>query len=380
MAEPLVFERAAHELPREPLEIKPHPHGVELGLLIRMMLEARGQTVKKTLVESFSRVSASIAQQICDQAGVPASAKASQLDAEQIEAIHHALGTVRVLAPPASCVVPIGEELIIAGLRRRFDAEFYTAVTRPPSVYRGNPFVVECGIAYGGRLERENPAEIMRFANRVPLQYQPKACAMTEAVYQTNWKAYQLAQPKGSLPIGPVAVVLHLASVWVPFTSEAKEAVAHYPELLKDMRLAIQEAGRQLATHLRARHRTENALKRKSLFERYIPELGASLAALTGRQQEAIVQSLLETLTSFVNIEVPESEGEPDPTPQGPSMPPPADALDGEAPISGRLLPIEDDRKGRQVFMNHDEPTRNRPPHGDQRSPHVDDTLASRSE
>ncbi|PKN49195.1 MAG: DNA topoisomerase VI subunit B, partial [Deltaproteobacteria bacterium HGW-Deltaproteobacteria-20] len=189
MAEAIVFDRAAHELPREPLEIKPHPHGVELGLLIRMMLEARGQSVKKTLVESFSRVSASIAQQVCEQAGISPTARATQLDAEKIEALHRALGTVRVMAPPASCVVPIGEDLIIAGLRRRFDAEFFTAVTRPPAVYRGNPFVVECGIAYGGKLDRDNPADIMRFANRVPLQYQPKACATTEAVYQTNWKA-----------------------------------------------------------------------------------------------------------------------------------------------------------------------------------------------
>jgi DNA topoisomerase-6 subunit B len=339
MAEPIVFDRAAHELPREPLEIKPHPHGVELGLLIRMMLEARGQSVKKTLVESFSRVSASIAQQVCEQAGISPTARATQLDAEKIEALHRALGTVRVMAPPASCVVPIGEDLIIAGLRRRFDAEFFTAVTRPPAVYRGNPFVVECGIAYGGKLDRDNPADVMRFANRVPLQYQPKACATTEAVYQTNWKAYQLSQPKGSLPIGPLAVVLHLASVWVPFTSEAKEAVAHYPELLREMRLAIQEAGRRLATHLRARHRTENELKRRSLFERYIPELGASLAKITSRETEVITQSLLDALPSFVNIDTSEPETGPESVPPAPSMLPPADATEDDSPASGRENP-----------------------------------------
>ena len=339
MAEPIVFDRAAHELPREPLEIKPHPHGVELGLLIRMMLEARGQSVKKTLVESFSRVSASIAQQVCEQAGISPTARATQLDAEKIEALHRALGTVRVMAPPASCVVPIGEDLIIAGLRRRFDAEFFTAVTRPPAVYRGNPFVVECGIAYGGKLDRDNPADVMRFANRVPLQYQPKACATTEAVYQTNWKAYQLSQPKGSLPIGPVAVVLHLASVWVPFTSEAKEAVAHYPELLREMRLAIQEAGRRLAAHLRARHRTENELKRRSLFERYIPELGASLAKITSREAEVITQSLLDALPSFVNIDTSEPEPGPESVPPAPSMLPPADMAEDDSPASGRASP-----------------------------------------
>lgn len=312
MAEPIVFERAANELPREPLEIKPHPHGIELGLLLRIMHEARGQTVKKTLVESFSRVSASVAQQVCDMAQISPTMKTVKLDGEQIEALHRALGQVRVLAPPNACVVPIGEDLIIAGLKRRFEADFYTAVTRDPAVYRGNPFVVECGIAYGGKLDRENPADIMRFANRVPLQYQPKACAMTEAVYQTNWKSYQLSQPKGSLPIGPLAVVLHLASVWVPFTSEAKEAVAQYPELLKEMRLAIQEAGRRLATHLRARNRLESERKRKSVFERYIPELSASLAKVLEQPAGPIEESLTQALTQFVNVEIPEPDAKGD--------------------------------------------------------------------
>ncbi len=344
--EPIVFERAASELPREPVEIKPHPHGVELGLLIRMMQEAKGQSVKKTLIESFSRVSSSVAQQVCDLAQISAKTRATRLTGDQIEALHQALGKVRVMSPPASCVVPIGEDLIIAGLRRRFDAEFFTAVTRPPAVYRGNPFVVECGIAHGGKLDKDNPADIMRFANRVPLQYQPKACATTEAVYETNWKAYQLSQPKGSLPIGPVAVVLHLASVWVPFTSEAKEAVAHYPELLREMRLAIQEAGRRLASHLRARNRAENELKRRSLFERYIPELGASLSKIVGTDSEQVTQALQEALPNFVNLEAPaDPDPEPDP-PSTPSMPPPAGETDDETPASERGKPPKQEQPG----------------------------------
>jgi DNA topoisomerase-6 subunit B len=98
--------------------------------------------------------------------------------------------------------VPIGEALLIEGLKRRFKAAFYVSTTRPPSVYRGNPFVVEVGLAYGGELPADEPAEIMRFANRVPLQYQPKACAISEAIYETNWRGYELSQPKGSSPSG----------------------------------------------------------------------------------------------------------------------------------------------------------------------------------
>jgi DNA topoisomerase-6 subunit B len=338
--EPVVFERATNELPREALEIKPHPNGVELGLLIRMMHESRTITVKQCLIDSFSRVSSSVAEQVCVGAGVDPNEKASKLDGDQVEAIHKSLATVKVLAPPASCVVPIGEDLVIAGLKRRFDAEFFVAVTRPPAVYRGNPFVVECGIAYGGKLPTDEQADVMRFANRVPLQYQPKACAMSEAVYQTNWKAYEMQQPKGSLPIGPVAVFLHLASVWVPFTSEAKEAVAHYPELLREMKLALQEAGRRLGTHLRARSRAENAQKRRSIFERYIPEISSAISRITGDNSEKVAQAFFDALPEFVKSfeleeeEAPASENPDDTSGPAPSMRPPSDAQDDQSPLS----------------------------------------------
>ncbi|HQP34274.1 MAG TPA: DNA topoisomerase VI subunit B [Polyangiaceae bacterium] len=358
-AGPVVFERAAEELPREPLEIKPHPHGVELGLLIRMMHESKGWSVKKTLIESFSRVSASVADQVCDDAGLSPHAKASSLNGDQIEAVHKALGQVKVLAPPASCVVPVGVDLIKAGLHRRFpDAEFFSAVTRPPSVYRGNPFVIECGIAYGGKMATDEQADVMRFANRVPLQYQPKACAMSEAVYQTNWKAYELQQPRGSLPIGPLAVFLHLASVWVPFTSEAKEAVAHYPELLREMRLALQECGRELATHLRARSRAEVNQRRRSIFERYIPEIGAAIARITAGDAEQVSQAFQDALPRFVQIAVEEEPPADDSSsgPGGPSMPPPADVVAEEPPDSSRAKAHARKGNGRNDEASDDAP------------------------
>ena len=196
--------------------------------------------------------------------------------------------------------------------------------------------MIECGIAYGGKLPMDEQADVMRFANRVPLQYQPKACSMSEAVYQTNWKAYELQQPRGSLPIGPLAVFLHLASVWVPFTSEAKEAVAHYPELLKEMRLALQECGRELATHLRARSRAETNQRRRSIFERYIPEIGAAIGRITGSEAEAIAQHFRDALPRFVQVEAEEETPPDDSGPGGPSMPPPADVVAEEPPDSLR--------------------------------------------
>jgi DNA topoisomerase-6 subunit B len=329
--EPMFFPRVAHELPREPQEIKPHPHGVELGMLLNMLQDSPGKTVKQVLVDDFSRVSPQVAEEVCRQAGVAPKTPADKVHGDELERLHKALGQVKVMAPPASCVVPIGEELLIEGLKRRFPrAELYVSTTRPPSVYRGNPFVVEVGLAYGGDLPVDEPAEIMRLANRVPLQYQPKACAISESVYQTNWKSYELTQPKGSLPVAPLAIAVHLASVWVPFTSEAKEAVAHYDELMREMKLALQECGRKLGAHLRARERAASEHRRLSIFQRYIPEVAASLAGILGAPKEKIEKSFYAALPKFVRVDVESPDGGSSPPP-APSMAPPSGG-EGDVP------------------------------------------------
>jgi DNA topoisomerase-6 subunit B len=347
--EPLLFPRVSDELPREPQEIKPHPHGVELGMLLSMLQDSPGKSVKQVLVNDFSRVSPAIADQICKLASVKPNMKATDVHGDVIDRLHRALGQVKVMAPPATSVVPIGEELLIEGLKRRFPAaEFYISTTRPPSVYRGNPFVVEVGLAYGGELPGDEPADIMRFANRVPLQYQPKACAISESVYDTNWKSYNLPQPKGALPQGPLAIAVHLASVWVPFTSEAKEAVAHYDELLREMKLALQECGRKLGSHLRARDKALGEQKRLSIFQRYIPEVANAMGEILGADKQKIEKSFYKALPNFVKV-----EGEDDgggggaPPPAAKKSPPKKPAKPAKAP------PPSKKKRGEQLTLLH---------------------------
>ena len=352
--ERLEFPRVSSELPREAEEIKPHPHGVELGMLQTMLSDSPGKTVKQVLVDDFSRVSPAIAAHVCDLAKVNPKAPADRLHGEDLERLHKALGEVKVLAPPATAVVPIGETLLIEGLKRRFPrADFYASTTRPPKVYRGNPFVVEAALAYGGDLPVDEPAEIMRFANRVPLQYQPKACAISESVYQTNWRNYEMQQPKGSLPIAPLAIVVHLASVWVPFTSEAKEAVAHYDELLEEMTLALKECGRKLAAYVRAHKHAQREQMRRSLFEKYIPEVAQSLSEILGVPKDKAEKTFFAALPSFVEL-----ADEPPEDKNGKSAaggPPPPDSAPSPPPSEGKAAPQGTRKsgkgKGKQLSM-----------------------------
>ena len=328
-----VFPRVSNELPREALEIKPHPHGVELGMVQMMMADSPRKTVAQVLEDDFSRVSTNVAHEICAMAKVSAKTLASHLRHEGLERLHKALGEVKLLAPSATCVVPVGEALLVEGLKRRFKADFYTSTTRPPAVYRGNPFVVEAAIAWGGDLPADESADVMRLANRVPLQYQPKSCAISEAVYDVNWKAYDITQPKGGLPVGPIAIVVHLASVWVPFTSEAKEAVAHYDDLLKELRLALQECGRKLAIYLRALEKAQSAQKRLGIFQRYMPETAQSIANILGYKREDVLPRFVAALAK--QSPAVEAEGAVD---ASKSVPPPPDVFPSDVRASGGSL------------------------------------------
>jgi DNA topoisomerase-6 subunit B len=286
------FPRGTTELPAETREIKPHPHGVELGVLMKMLKEARGVKLAGFLQREFCRVSARGAASICEQAGLSPKASPAQIGTHEVERLHAAMQSVRFMVPPTDCLAPIGVRGLLAGLLKEVKAEFFTATTREPAVYRGNPFQIEAGLAYGGNLPADQPARVIRFANRVPLLYQQSACAAFKSVLDVDWRNYGLSQPSGSLPVGPLVVMIHLASVWVPFTSESKEAIADYDEIRKEMKLALQECGRKLAAYVRRRRRQRMEGERRHVFERYIPDVAEALASLTGQSESRLLQDL----------------------------------------------------------------------------------------
>jgi DNA topoisomerase-6 subunit B len=285
------------------------------------------------------------------------------------EELHKAVGETKLMSPPTNCLSPIGDELMRKGLvsflnviesegesgdeNAQLDLDsagmkptkktakaaskpaakleaapappsipdapaeegvekikghnyFIATVTRSPKVYRGNPFQVEVGLAYGGSWPPDKSIELFRFANRVPLLFQRGACGITDAIVRTDWRNYQLSQPKGSLPVGPMALLVHIASVWVPFTSESKEAVAHYPDILKEIQLAAQECGRKLATFIRKRKAADYQAQRRSIFELYIEEVAAAIGKITGKKPTPIKKEFLQVAHKVTMAEMKE--------------------------------------------------------------------------
>src|SRR5881628_3124540 len=297
------YPRTIQELPPQPKEIKPHPYGIEFGILLRMLHDTKSHTLAGFLAAEFSRVSSAVAQEICGTAKLPPNAKPRTIHGADAEALYKAIQSTRIMAPPSNCISPIGEKAILHGLYKQIKGDFYTAVTRPPAVYRGNPFIIEAGLAFGGgpdqavrtakapavplaegeQQDDDNElARVIRYANRVPLLYQQSACATFKSVLETTWRNYGVVQSRGALPAGPMVVFVHMASVWVPFTSESKEAIADYDEIRKEIRLALQECGRRLGVFLRKRERAKGEFHRRNIFELYIEEVVEACARLKG--------------------------------------------------------------------------------------------------
>ena len=299
------YRRQSKEIPFVPVEIKPHPYGVEVGILYKMARDSKAKRLSSFLKDEFSRISISLAKDICRKAKL-LSVKPSRITLKQIGVLHKLINDAKIRAPSSDCIGPIGEDKLEGGMRRVIEARFYASCTRRPSVYRGNPFLIEAALAYGAKGDDTNDEpgkepliRLTRIANRVPLLYQQSGCAIYKAVLDTNWRNYGLSQSRGALPTGRVLLMVHIASVWVPFTSESKEAIAHYPEIIKEIKLAVQECDRKLGMYVRRQKRIKAELVKRGYIETYLPYIGEALQdilTLKDRQVSTVVKRLKTTL------------------------------------------------------------------------------------
>ena len=115
-------------------EIKPHPHGVELGVLDRDAQGHERALAARASCRRSSRASGrKVAEEICKLAKVSRrrpTRRASR--ARRRAALHEAIQKTKIMAPPTTCISPIGEELVLSGLKKELEADFYVATTRPP--------------------------------------------------------------------------------------------------------------------------------------------------------------------------------------------------------------------------------------------------------
>ncbi|MDC0212858.1 DNA topoisomerase VI subunit B [Euryarchaeota archaeon] len=290
--------RTTDKLPRVVEEIKPHPHGIHLGTLQRMMREAQDRRMTSFLNNNFSGVTRRAAKQILEVAEIEETRTPKRIKAEEAQAVVSAFQTVKLLKPPMDCLSPIEDLLIKKGLSKAIDSRFASTVTRSPSVSQGNPFQIEVGLVFGGDIAADGPIEILRFANRVPLMYQQGGCLLTKALESVDWKRYGLDQPGGTgIPKGPAAVLIHLASTNVQFTSEAKEAVSFDETVFDEIRKAMLEVGRGLKNHLKKSSQRKKAKEKFELVNIILPEISRKSSELLDREEP----DLAPVITQIMN-------------------------------------------------------------------------------
>ncbi len=298
-----IFKRATDKLPPPTREIKPHPHGIELGELLNMARNTKAYRLTSFLTTEFSRVSPKVAEEICKKAYLYGEMRPQELSIEEAKRLLDAFRKVKLMAPPTDCLSPIGETLIKKGLKNVLGSlrpSFYAQpVTREPKVYSGNPFIVEAGMVYGGELPKDQPVRILRFANRVPLLYQQGADVITKAIGSVDWRRYGLEQRGGQgIPVGPAIILVHVASTRVPFTSEAKEAIAEVPEIREEIELALKALGRQLRLYNVKKQRKSKMTEKFFLVTKILPEIARKSAEIV----EKPVPKLEPVISKIMNV------------------------------------------------------------------------------
>ena len=304
-----VFPRVSEELPSIPREIKPHPHGIEIGQLMAMLRYTKAKDLRSFLKNEFVRVGDKIASDVLTKAGLSPELSPQELGRGEAMKLLNAFKETDFLPPPTDCLSPIGESLIMKSLMAEFKPEWVYAVTRRPGVYSGHPFLVEVGIAYGGEI-KEDKVTLLRYANKIPLLYQQGGCALTKAVESINWKNYGLQQSRDELPVGRAVILVHLASTNIPYTSESKEAVAAIPEIIDEVRLALQEAGRRLREYLEKKERAIRKKKKEDVLNRILPLLAKKLCEVLEKDEidvDRVVARIMGNL--HVEREVAEKDG-----------------------------------------------------------------------
>ena len=289
---PVDMERVSPEAPRIPEATEPHPHTMKLGEFIAHSHLFGRISLANWLKRGFSRVTDLVLSQLVSS-GIPKKLLEQSVDKlsdQEFKNIFTHLQQVPLMAPSTKSVLTIGQTSFSKSIQRLGEVDFFSVVTRKPTICDFKPVAVEVAIA---RLKSqwlkatdspssdESPVTVLRFANRVPLQFDKAACAMVRAIESVNWRTYGLVQPRESIPYGPYVIAISLVSPFIRFKNASKETVDASDELVEEIRRALIQAGQQLARHIKREVRAQDLEDKKRHIEQFCPILVDCLCRIT---------------------------------------------------------------------------------------------------
>ena len=288
------FTRATKEMPEPPKETLPHPYGVDVELLQRLIHISPHKNMQEFLKFHFHRVGDITASKFLEFSGISPSKNPKRLSHEEIVKLTQMLKKFKEFLPPdASCLSPLGEQLLKAGISKELKPEYLVVNQRKPSTYAGHPFIIEMGIAYGGEVPKKNNFIIYRFANKIPLLYDEASDVSFRVIAGMNWRRYKAS------PEMPIAIVVHICSTKVPYKTVGKEFIADRPEVRREIANALRESGRRLQHFLSKREHVDREKKRLSIFSKYLPKIAEFSSSLAGKERLPDIEKLLKSVQKY---------------------------------------------------------------------------------
>ncbi len=288
------FKRATTTMPEPPKETMPHPYGVDVELLQRLIQITDCTTMTGFLRQHFHRVGEVTATKFLDFAKIQTNKNPKKLTHEEIVRLMQNLKKYKDFLPPdASCLSPLGEELLKAGVMKELNPEYLVVHQRKPSTYEGHPFIVEMAMAYGGNVPKRDNFVIYRFANKIPLLYDEASDVSYRVISNMNWKRYKVS------PEMPIAIVVHICSTKVPYKTVGKEFISDRPEVRREEANALREVARQIQHFLARQEHVHNEKKRLSIFSKYLPKIAEFSTILSGETRQPDIEKLLKSVQKY---------------------------------------------------------------------------------
>lgn len=287
-SEPVEIQRVSTTVPRVPDATEPHPHTMKLGEFIAHSHLFGRVKVSSWLKKGFSRIHEGVIKDLTTTGGLKASLFEKNVDAlneTEFKDLFVAIQNTKLMAPSTNSVLAVGEESMAKSIKRLGRIDFFSVVSRKPAICDFKPVLVEVAMARleDRSVESDSQVQVLRFANRVPLQFDKSACAIARAIESVNWRSYGLGQPKDSFPLGPYIIAVSVVSPFIKFKNASKETIDGSDELVEEIRRALMQAGQKLAKHIRKEIK-ENELEEKI---RHIEQFGPILVQGLARVAKA---------------------------------------------------------------------------------------------
>ncbi len=286
-----IFTRVTTKMPSAPRETLPHPYGVDVETIQRLVGVTEYRNMLDFMRKHFHRVSERVAHLFLEFAGISENKNPKRLKPQEIVTLVRMMKRFDdFLSPDASCLSPLGEELLKAGILKELKPEFIAVSQRKPSAYSGHPFIVETAIAYGGNIPKKDDIIVYRFANRIPLLYDEASDVSVRVIRSMNWRRYKVT------PDMPLAILVHVCSTKVPYKTVGKEFIADRPEVRGEILNGIREVARQLEKFLTRQEHFEKERRRLSVFSKYLPKIARFSTDLALKKEQPDIELLLKSV------------------------------------------------------------------------------------